>query len=118
MLKITRNTEDTGIIRVNLYGRFSGEYAPEVARALVVNASAIKQLALDLTNVTFVDRVAMEFIRTVELREVRVENLPSYVARWIKQENTNESKHQKSLEYQSTQQLKLTVKPEENTRAT
>ena len=76
---------------MSLYGRFTGEYALEVARALAVNGRANKRLALDLMNVTFVDRVAMEFLRTVKLRNIKIENLPSYVARWIKQEAANES---------------------------
>jgi len=97
MLKIVRDAEDTGTTKVSLYGRFTGEYALEVARALAVNGSRAKALTLDLMNVTFVDRVAMEFLRTVKLRKIKVENLPSYVARWIKQETTNESTNLRSL---------------------
>jgi len=97
MLKITQDAENTGIVRVNLYGRFTGEYVPEVKKALLQNGSGTKGLALDLMSVTFVDRVAMEFLRLVKSRNLKVENLPSYVARWINQESNNESKYPVSL---------------------
>jgi hypothetical protein len=93
MFKITREGEKIGLVRVNLYGRFTGEYVPEVKKALSLNGSATKGLALDLVNVTFVDRVAMEFLRAVKSRKIKIENLPSYVARWIKQETSNESRN-------------------------
>jgi len=98
MLKIIHDTEGTEITRVSLYGRFTGEYLAEVAKALTVNGSPNKALALDLMNVTFVDRVAMEFLCSVKSRNIKVENLPSYVARWIKQETSNESANYKALD--------------------
>jgi len=42
--------------------------------------------ALDLMNVTFVDRRAMEFLRAAQSRKIRLDNLPSWVKRWIEQE--------------------------------
>jgi hypothetical protein len=97
MLKIIRDVEGTEITRVNLYGRFTGEYAPEVVKALALKGSPTKACALDLMNVTFVDRIAMEFLRSVKSRNITVENLPSYVARWIEQETSDELKDHNSL---------------------
>lgn len=97
MLKIIRDAEGTEFTRVSLYGRFTGEYAAEVAKALTVSGSPAKALALNLVNVTFVDRAAMEFLRRVQSKNIKVENLPSYVARWMKQETSNESKSHNSL---------------------
>jgi len=91
MLKIVRETQKTGFIRVDLYGRFTGEYVTEVEKALSVNGPTVTKLLLDLSNVTFVDRTAMEFLRAVKSRNIKIENLPSYVARWIKQETSNGS---------------------------
>ena len=91
MLKITQDAESAGMIRLNLYGRFTGEYVQEVEKALPSNGSANKRVTLDLANVTFVDRLAMEFLRTAKSRNIKVEHLPSYVARWIKQEGGNRS---------------------------
>ena len=44
------------------------------------------KVALDLRNVTFVDRAAMEFLSKATSRNVSIENTPSYVKRWIEQE--------------------------------
>lgn len=93
MLKITRDAENSGSVRVNLYGRFTGDYVLEVKKALLLNGTARRGLALDLMNVTFVDREAMEFLRVVKSRNIKVENLPAYVTRWINQETSNESNH-------------------------
>ena len=91
MLKITRDAESVGTLRVNLCGRFTSEYVPEVEKALSLNGSATKRLALDLLNVTFVDRKAMEFLTTAKSRSIKINNLPSYVTRWMQQEAANGS---------------------------
>ena len=87
MLKITKQTESAKLIRVNLHGGFTGHYIPEVEKALSENGRKRGKVALDLINVTFVDRVAMEFLRRALLRKkIAIENIPSYVTRWIDQE--------------------------------
>ena len=86
MLKITKQAENPRINRVSLHGHFTGEYVPEVEKALSENGCKGGKVALDLRNVTFVDRPAMEFLRRVESKKVTIENTPSYVTRWIEQE--------------------------------
>ena len=89
MMKITRDGEIPEIVRVSLSGHFTGDYIPEVEKALVQNGNKSKKCALDLMNVTFVDRPAMEFLRAAQSRKIKLENLPSYVKRWIQQEAGN-----------------------------
>ena len=86
MLKITKQAENARISRVSLHGHFTGEYVPEVEKALSGNGCKGGKLALDLRNVTLVDRTAMEFLRRVKSEKVTIENTPSYVTRWIEQE--------------------------------
>jgi len=86
MLKITKQAENAQISRVSLHGHFTGEYVPEVEKALSENGCKQGKLALDLRNVTFVDRAAMEFLRRAKSKKIRIENTPSYVTRWIEQE--------------------------------
>ena len=86
MLKITKQTEKSRISTVSLHGHFTGEYVPEVEKALSGNGCKGGKLALDLRNVTFVDRTAMEFLCRAKSKEIRIENAPSYVTRWIEQE--------------------------------
>jgi hypothetical protein len=89
MLKITQDAEIPEIVRVSLCGRFTSEYVPVVEKALVEDGDKSKKCALDLMNVTFVDRPAMEFLRAAQSRKIKLENLPSYVKRWIQQEDWN-----------------------------
>jgi hypothetical protein len=86
MLKITKQAENAQITKVSLHGHFTGEYVPEVEKALSGNGCKGEKLALDLRNVTFVDRTAMEFLCRVKSKKIRIENAPSYVTRWIEQE--------------------------------
>ena len=86
MLKITKQAEKAGISTVSLHGHFTGEYVPEVEKALSENGCKAGKVALDLKNVTFVDRTAMEFLRRTKSKKIRIENTPSYVTRWIEQE--------------------------------
>jgi hypothetical protein len=86
MLMITQQAENPEIVRVSLSGYFTGEYVPEVEKVLFQNRNNSKKCALDLINVTFVDRPAMEFLRAAHLRQVKLDNLPSWVKRWIQQE--------------------------------
>jgi hypothetical protein len=87
MLKITRQTESAKLHRVNLHGGFTAEYVPEVEKALSDNGCPKGKVALDLMNVTFVDREAMEFLRrAMSRKKITIENIPTYVTRWIKQE--------------------------------
>ncbi len=86
MLKITKQAENARISRVSLHGHFTEEYVPEVEKALSGNGYKGGKLALDLRNVTFVDRTAMEFLCRAKSKKIRIENTPSYVTRWIEQE--------------------------------
>jgi len=88
MLKITKHAESARISRVSLYGHFTGEYVPEVEKALSGNGCKGGKPALDLRNVTFVDRTAMEFLCRAKSKKIRLENTPSYVARWMEQETS------------------------------
>ena len=87
MLKIiTTVREETESIRVHLYGQFTGEYVPEVEKVLAGQDACPWKVVLDLLHVTFVDREAMKFLCGTKSREIAVENIPSYVTRWIEQE--------------------------------
>ena len=87
MLKITKQMESTKLVRVKLHGSLTGEYVPEVEKILLENGCKRGKVALDLMNVTFVDREAMKALRRVISRKkITLENIPSYVLRWMEQE--------------------------------
>ena len=83
VLKITTTQDEPKSLTVHLCGQLTSEYVPELAR--VLNPESAPKIALDMSNVTFVDRKAMEFLCGVKSR-VSIENIPSYVMRWIEQE--------------------------------
>jgi hypothetical protein len=86
VLKITPTRESEKSFRVRLCGELTKEYLPEVERLLAKEGVPPEATSLDLANVTFVDREAMVFLCAAKSRNIAIENCPSYVIRWIKQE--------------------------------
>ena len=85
MLKITP-IRTANRFKVQLCGKLTKEYVPEIERLLAAEAAGSDGLSIDLANVTFVDREAMMFLCSTKSRSIAVENCPSYVIRWIEQE--------------------------------
>ena len=98
MLKITTIREDDKSLRVHLCGQLTGEYVSELEKTLTLENPDAGKVALDLSNVTFVDREAMVFLCDAKSRNVAIENIPSYVTRWIEQEGRCGSSHSESSE--------------------
>jgi len=96
VLKITTIRENPGRLKVCLCGQFTAEYVPELQRTLWPENIDAQNVALDLANVTFVDRDAMVFLCGAKSRNVAIENIPSYVTRWIEQEGRCGPSHRKS----------------------
>src|SRR2546427_12064030 len=85
-MKITPVRVDAKSLKVCLCGQFTKEYVPELERTLAGESTEAQTVALDLANVTFVDREAMVFLCSAKSKNITIENCPSYVIRWIKQE--------------------------------
>jgi hypothetical protein len=73
--------EESGY-QVRLCGQLTAEYLPSLRDTI----PADRPVRLDLGDVTFVDRESMEFLCSLRSRNVAIENIPSYVKRWIEQE--------------------------------
>ena len=86
MLKITTDNENPEFFTVKLCGRFTAEYVPEVEKALSAPAAKPKKLALDLAEVTLVDRAAIAFLCAARSRNIAIHNAPLYVRLWMEQE--------------------------------
>src|ERR1044072_5287490 len=85
VLKITATRESPKSMRVYLCGELTSEYVSELQKALSPEEMNGASVALDMSDVTFVDREAMMFLCGAKSR-VAIENIPSYVMRWIEQE--------------------------------
>lgn len=92
MLKITPTRDAQNLLKVCLCGQFTKEYIPELERTLSGDGSD-PAVALDLSNVSFVDREAMVFLCSAKSRNIAIENCPSYVIRWIQQERLCSASH-------------------------
>src|SRR5437868_2833510 len=86
VLKITTTRESAQSSRIQLCGQLTGEYVAELEQTLAAVVKDTPKVAFDLSNVTFVDRDAMVFLCGVRSRSIPIENIPSYVTRWIEQE--------------------------------
>jgi anti-anti-sigma regulatory factor len=86
VFKITTNNEDPESIKVNLCGRFTAEYVPEVEKVLSGTGTRLKKLTLDLSAVTLVDRTAIMFLCAARSKNIVIQNAPSYVGYWMEQE--------------------------------
>lgn len=84
MLRIQRRVN--GRVRLILSGRIEAADIDELRR-LIQLESAETQIALDLKDVTLVDREAIKFLIDCEADGVRLENCPPYVCKWIGQES-------------------------------
>ena len=93
MLKITTNNENLEFITVNLCGRFTAEYVPEVEKALSRTGTRRKKLALDLAEVILVDRAAIMFLCAAHSKNIAILNAPLYVRLWMDHEDCQGSLH-------------------------
>jgi anti-anti-sigma regulatory factor len=84
MLKIQRKAN--GKVIVTLSGRIEAEDTEELSRLFELEEAG-SHIALDLKDVTLVDRDAIEFLADCEADSIQLENCPPYVREWIGREN-------------------------------
>jgi len=90
VLRIERSTEG-GVVRLTLSGRIEPEHLVEL-EDLVGQEERPRSLAIDLKEVTLVDRDAVAFLAQCESRGVTLENCPAYVREWIVREGSGPAK--------------------------
>jgi anti-anti-sigma regulatory factor len=91
MLKIITFQENLESLRAQLYGELTAESLPELENALSGHGTDTLKITLDFSNITFVDRAAMKYLCSARTKDVALENLPSYVSRWMEQDGGNAS---------------------------
>jgi anti-anti-sigma regulatory factor len=84
MLKIQR--KGNGKVILTLSGRIEAEDSDEL-RGLLELEGAGSHIALDLKDVTFVDRDAIKFLTDCEADSIKLENCPAYIREWIGRES-------------------------------
>lgn len=92
MLKIRRSAN--GKIVFTLSGRIEIEDVAELQRLFALELSD-RDLALDLADVTLVDREAVKFLAHCEADSIELENCPPYIREWIRREKARDSRRRK-----------------------
>jgi len=87
MLKIQRSSND-GVV-FTLIGRIELEHVGELQR-LLGQEGVGRCLALNLQDVTLVDREAVKFLARCEADRIRLEDCPAYIRVWIDREKTQQ----------------------------
>jgi len=80
MLRIQRSSDD-GVV-FSLSGRIEIDDVAELQRLFGLEAVG-QGIALDLRDVTLVDREAVKFLARCEVERIELENCPAYVREWI-----------------------------------
>jgi len=93
VLKITTDNGNPKCTSVNLCGRFTREYIPEVEKVLSRTGTRRKKLALDLAQVTHVGRSSIVFLCSARSKNIAIQKAPLYVRLWMDQEDCQGSLH-------------------------
>lgn len=83
MLKLRRSSNGQIIFRI--IGRMQAERVADLEELLKSEDDA-RQIVLDLTDLTLVDRDAVRFLERCEKRGIKLENCPAYIREWITRE--------------------------------
>ena len=72
-------------ITLLLNGKLSEEAIPELEHSIVEARESHRRVYIDLSEVTLVDRKAVQYISEQAAPDVKVVNCPVYLRRWISQ---------------------------------
>lgn len=89
MLKIQRSSN--GSVVFILIGRIRTEHVAELQRLFSLE-KADHRFALDLKDVTLVDRDAVKFLSQCEADSVTLKNCPPYIREWIDREKKSKDR--------------------------
>jgi hypothetical protein len=83
--RIDRILTDQNLIVLTVSGRIREEHI-ETLRTML--EQQVAPTALDLQNVMLIDREAVKFLASVEVRGCELRNCPLYIREWVKRERT------------------------------
>jgi anti-anti-sigma regulatory factor len=87
MLKITRAAN--GEVVFTLSGRMDAENVGEM-KTLFGSEAKGRRIALDLKDLTLVDREAVRFLDSCETDSIKIRNCPAYIREWITRERAGD----------------------------
>ena len=81
--RIDRVAGTSGLIVLLLSGKLTGEHVNTLRNVL---RQEPRKIAIDLANVSLVDREAVQLLARAEYNGTELRNCPNYVREWIKRE--------------------------------
>jgi len=84
MLNIQRSESDGEVVFV-VSGRIEPEDVVELERLVSLETKG-QAIALDLGNVTLIDREAQKFLAKCRAQKIRLKNCPAYAREWLEAE--------------------------------
>jgi len=88
MVKIETQLDPAGEVRLALAGKCSGGCLGELRRAIERARRLQRQIVIDLSEVTLVDRPSLQFLAAQVREDVRLVNCPEYIEPWIDRESS------------------------------
>ena len=83
MLKIESRQEPAGAVRLALTGRMNANSIGELRRAIDRARRHRPHVALDLSEITLIDRASLDFLAELTKGEIELMNCPAYLTPWI-----------------------------------
>ena len=87
MLKFAKQIDPSGPITLALAGKCSGGSLGELRRAIDKARRMQKQIIIDMSEVTLVDRPSLQFLAAQIRDDVKLINCPEYIEPWISRES-------------------------------
>jgi hypothetical protein len=86
MVKIASRLDGAGAVTLLLAGKCSGGCLGELRRAIDKARRMQKQIVIDLSEVTLVDRPSIQFLAAQARENIKLINCPEYIEPWIARE--------------------------------
>ncbi len=86
VVKIATRFDPTGPVTLALAGKCSGGCLGELRRAIEKARRTQKQIIIDMSEVTLVDRPSIQFLAAQARDNVVLINCPAYIKPWIAKE--------------------------------
>jgi len=88
MVKIETQFDPAGPVRLALAGKCSGGCLGELRRAIARARRMQKQIVIDMSEVTLVDRPSLQFLASQVREDITLVNCPEYIEPWIDRESS------------------------------
>jgi anti-anti-sigma regulatory factor len=84
MLKIATRSDTAGAATLLLAGCVNQDSLDQIEQALELVRSTHKEVQIDLSEVTLVDRLGLRFLAAQRRRDVKLIKCPQYIRPWIR----------------------------------